>query len=693
MSCSKCNRNTCNCITSQEPINCDPCTKTTYCAEKIDTDCVYYHLCKPSDPSKLTCLGLPSNTSLTLILEEIDKMLCGFIGTFGIIAEDTNTVDTTVTSALNIYTIKSDVRIDPASTLPYSIGPAGLKLDCCVNDCSDVEKEIDYSFDSLDKGTDFYTTLQPNYFTKSDLLLSLELTDGSSIIGDTLSYLKYTLMPVGIDIINVLGDPISLGINNCGKNVINSVYPLAIEMLTSMGCFESKICSVTTGRVPYSERYNYPYRSNPQINDLPIMADVNTSPMIDKGIIYINDVKTDNLSTSFGGVIRKFNLNTKELTTISGTISGAPFVVTVNGLAGDVVGYDYLSGPVLDKNEMSNGEPAIYIAIFGPIGRSAICRVIKEKNSECDERANWTTYVIAGNTAVATSDVPSVAGTTAFGSAARFDQVYGMKKWYDINGEPSFLIVDAGNSKIKLLYYNGGGSKNLSSNWKVTYFGLTIPTGVDRNINVDYIDTDPEPDPAMGRKIIVATSGNITFYEFTVVSPTLSDLTTLANYVLTDTIGNGTSTDVDGSIPAVARVSEPLFISRYTDYSSSDSYYIWGNGGAGLPVPNTTRSRLRRVPIIGLGTASSLIGANVLDFGTTGLLSTDVSGFSQGFFTDLQGDLYDITMGGIRLWNLVTPPYNCTLYSGGFNVASTQTEWSGFNQAYMDTQYEFNITC
>jgi hypothetical protein len=693
MSCSKCNRNTCNCITSQQPINCDPCTKSTYCAEKIDTDCVYYHLCKPSDPSKLTCLGLPSNTSLTLILEEIDKMLCGFIGTFGIIAQDTNTVDTTVTSALNIYTIKSDVRIDPASTLPYSIGPNGIKLDCCVNDCSDVVKEIDYIFNNIDKGADFFSTLQPTYFTKSDLLLSLELVDNSSIVGDSLSYLKYTLMPSGIDIITTLGDNVSLGINNCGRNIIGGVYPLVIEMQTVMGCFDFKICSVNIERVLYSERYNFAYRFNPQINNLPIIADENTSPVIDKGIVYINDVKTNSLSTSFGGVLRKFNLNTKELTTISGTVSASPSVVTISGLSGDVVGYDFLSGPVLDKNEISNGEPAIYVALFGPSGRSAICRVIKEKNNECDERANWTTYVIAGDTTVASGDIPSVAGTSSFGNAARFAQLYGMKKWYDVNGEPSFLVVDAGNSKIKLLYYNGSGSKNSATNWKVYYFGLNIVSGVDRNINVDYVDSSIDPDPSLGQKIIIFTSGQINFYEFTVPTPSLTDLTTLANYVLTDTIGDGTSTDIDGSVPAVARVSEPNYLSRYMDFSSSDAYYMWGNAGPGLPTPSTVRSRLRNVPIVGLNNVSSLIGGNTFDFGTTGLLSSTVSGYSHGFFTDLQGNLYDLTMGGIRLWDLSTVPYSCSLYSGGFDALSTQTQWSGFNQTYMDTQYEFKIDC
>ncbi len=109
--CTNCNKNNCDCIISQNPINCNPCTKTKYCLEKMDTDCVFYHLDDQSELSKLICTGIPSNTSLTTILEEFDKRLCGFIGTFGIIEEDTDTIDLTVSTVNNIYTIKADVKI------------------------------------------------------------------------------------------------------------------------------------------------------------------------------------------------------------------------------------------------------------------------------------------------------------------------------------------------------------------------------------------------------------------------------------------------------------------------------------------------------------------------------------------------------------------------------------------------------
>lgn len=689
MSCSKCNRNTCNCIISQEAINCDPCTQSTYCPEKIDTDCVYYHLCKPKDPSKLTCLGLPSNTSLTLILEEIDKRLCGFIGTFGIIGQDTNTVDTTVTSALNIYTIKSDVRIDPASTLPYSISAAGLKLDCCVNDCSGVTTNVGFDFDSLTKGNNFFATLQPQYFTKSDSLISLNLVDDSIVTGDSITYIKYQLLPTGIDIITATGDPVTLGINKCGKDIINGTFPLSVELMTSNGCFDYKICNAVTNRVNYSERFNYPYRANFQINDIPIIPDINTSSSIDKGILYFNDVKATNASTSFGSVLRKINLNTKEVLTISGIITGGSGVVTINGATGDVVGYDYLSGPVIDTNEMSNDEPVIYATTFGNGSSIGPCvvRVIKEKNNECDERANWTTYVIAGNSSAVPGNIPLPPSVTPVtGSAARFAQIYGLKKWFEINGEPSFLIVDAGNSVIKLLYYSGTGTKNSSVNWRVSYFGLNIPSGLDRNINVD--------DIIGGKRIIMMIAGIIYMYDFTVPTPNLADISNIANYALTYTIGSGIATDVDGLIanPATT-VSYPMQVFKYTDYSTSDEYYIWTNGGPGVPAPNATNSVLRRTECPSPLNISSLITANANLFGTSGLLSTNVSGYSQGFFKDLQNNYYDLTMGGFRLWNLDTAPLSCSIYCGGSNALDTQTEWSGLGQPYMDTQYEFDINC
>lgn len=674
----------CDCITSQFPVNCDPCLKNKYCKEKIDADCVYYHLNDPTEVSKLTCLGLPSNTPLTIILEKIDEMLCGFVGTFNIVGEDTNSIDTTVTSVGNIYTVKSDLRIDPTSTAPISITADGLKVDCCEKDCTGVSINLGFLFTSLSKETDFFTTLDPIYFTKSDFLISLNLADTSTLTGDTITYLKYTLMPTGIDIKTATGSPISLGINNCGKNIINSTFPLVIELQTSQGCYGFKMCEVNTNKVDYSERFNYPYRVNFQINDIPIIPDNTTSTTSDRGILYFNDVKAANLGTSFGSVIRKINLNTREVRTISGVITGGAGVVTVNAAPGNLVGYDYISGPILDKEEISNGEPAIYAAVFGPNGKSCIVRIIKEKDNECDERANWTTYVISGSTA-ALGDVPLAVGATSNALAARYNQLYGIKRWFDINGEPSFLAVDAGNAKIKLLYYGGSGSKNDGNNWLVNYFGLLISSGVDRNINVD--------DIFGGKKLIILTSGNIKFYDFTVPTPSLTDIKTLANYVLVDTIGNGTPSDVDGAVPGVARVSEPVFISKYTDFGSSDPYWIWGNGGPGIPVPDTTRSRLRYAQAPSPTSVASHIGANTLDFGTAGLVASDVSGFSQGFFYDLQNDLYDLTFGGFRKWNLSTPPYDCEVFAGGFDGSATQTEWSGLNQAYMDTQYEFEITC
>ena len=150
--CNKCNQQSCNCNISQFPIVCDPCLKNKYCTEKMDADCVFYHLDDPTQISKLLCTGIPSNTSLSIILEEFDKRLCGLTSSFGIIGQDTNTVDITVTNIGNIFTVKNDLKyvdsnsidfsdsalgftgelkIDPLSNLPVSIGPAGVLLNSC----------------------------------------------------------------------------------------------------------------------------------------------------------------------------------------------------------------------------------------------------------------------------------------------------------------------------------------------------------------------------------------------------------------------------------------------------------------------------------------------------------------------------------------------------------------------------------
>jgi len=262
----------CNCTVSQAPVNCDPCLNNKYCVEKMDADCVFYNLNQPNEPSYLECLGIPSNTSLTIILEAIDDRLCEF------------------------------------------------ESQCC--DCVGVVSNLEYTFNSINKGSDFYTTLDPNYFTKSDHLLSLSITDTSTFSGDTLKFLKYTnFLAPGVHIASSVGTTFNLSFNVCARDILEKTGQLLIELETTKGCYESKICTISSNRVDYSERGQFHYRTNPQQSpgDEPFYGDW----------YYFNDVIFETFGVSRGGCVRRVNLQTGETETLSGIkTTGTPFTTS-----------------------------------------------------------------------------------------------------------------------------------------------------------------------------------------------------------------------------------------------------------------------------------------------------------------------------------------------------------------------------
>jgi hypothetical protein len=674
--------------------------------DEINTDCVFYHLNNPSQASNLLCTGLPSNTSLTLILEEFDRRLCGF----GIIGQDTNTVDITVTNVGTIFTIKNDIKvidsntidfstsssgltgtikIDPASTLPYSIGPNGIKLDCCTDLCSNTIQSITTSLSSVQKQTAFFITLSPTYFTKSDYILSITLNSTVAITNGVFNYKKCTLIPFDTTVSYSQNGQIILNINSCARDIVNKQFYLLTESHTTDNCYDFIKCSVTTNKVDYGERFNWAYRFNPQMNNYPIYPDATVYPGIDKGILYFNDVKAINLGTSNGSVIRKINLNTNEVTTIAGIITTGVGAITLNNVAGDVVAYDYLSGPSIDKSDIVNGEPVIYCAAFGNGGSigSTINKVIKEISGNCDERKNWKNYVLAGDATQPVGDAPAAVGTTVAGSVARFAQCYGIKKWFTINGQPSFFIIDKANGKVKYLYYSGTGNTNSSANWRVTYFGFNTLAGSSGNINID--------DDVSGDKLIFSFgAGILQCYKFSITNPSLSDITNLANYVLQWQTGGGFSESNTNPLSSIG-VTNVYYISKYVDYTSSSTYYLFGNSD-GLPSTISAHSILRKFEPAGTN-FYNVVNPSTTQLGTvssTNVLNT-INGYSTGFFQDLQNTTYDLTVGGIRKWDFTTNPLAVTnsLISGGFSSISTATTWSGIQQSYMDTQYDFKITC
>jgi hypothetical protein len=686
----------------------------------MDADCVFYHLDNPSETSKLTCTGLPSNTSLSIILEEFDKRLCGVESTFGIIGEDTDSVNITVTSAGNIYTIKNDVKIadsnsidfsispsgvtgsvkiDPSSTAPVSITASGLKVDCCTTNCGSVTKTINSLLTSIDKETNFFATLDPSYFTKSDFIDTLNFTDSSTLVGDTLSFLKYTITkPIGISTFTTVGGTKSIDVNTCATSFLGQTGTLLIEMLSTAGCYESKSCSITTQRVDYTERYAQTYRQNFQINKTPIVRDLSSPVLTDKGILYFSDTVPYGPSTSNGGVIRKINLNTKEVTTISGDLTSGINPTTVNNVLGDVARYDYPSSVCIDENEINNGEPTLYFAVFKNNGLGGkIIRLVKEQDGNCDQRKNWRTYVIAGTGANGFN--PSTFLSTVNGSSAIFGSLYGLKQWLPINGAPSFYIADAQNATLQFLYYTGTGNINDGNTWRVTPVSLDGTnviglTGIALNINVDYINGV--------YRLIILEDAKIRFFDWSgSVTPSVGQCRNLSSVGWTPlTVVNNPAGTVDG-VTSVARVNQPAHIYRYTDFSTSDNYYIFGQEvPSGLQTqPNQSEyTVVRKIATISssnynFSTICQMTSYSFATIGNTGLFGTGVvNGLSTGFFNDLRGNLYDFTLGGIRSWDMDAG--TCSLYTGGSSALDTQTEYANLALGLrMDTQYEFEINC
>lgn len=705
--CNICNKPNCNCIVSQTPVDCDPCLQEKYCKEKIDTDCVYYNLNEPNAPSNLVCMGINSNTSLTAILTRIDQLLCGFENPFMILGGTTDTAQVVTSNVGSIYTVFANVKIDPASTLPYSISPAGIKLDCCDPepfDCSGTYILLDTSLASITRASSFYDVLNPNYFVKSDTIQEVVFADSSVLGGDGLTYLKYTsTLPLGLNSFNTLGGFCTINCNTCASTMTSAVGSLLLEMQTQRGCYDSKLYSLETSRVPYSERYAYPYRFNAQINDTPIVSDPLTPSIMDKGILYFNDTYFLTPGTSNGSVVRKLNLNTKEVRTISGDITSGTFNKVDDGAIGSVVRYNYSSSINADKSEVYNGEPVLYFANFGqstvgsPVG-GCIVRVVKEQSNNCDERDNWVSYVIA--------NPDNILGTTATdaltpGSTINFRNLYGIKRWFDVNNAPSFYIVEtapvpsSGVPRIKYLYYTGVGSRNIASNWRVATVAIDADPDifpVDCNINVEDIELRNEEtgEDYATKRLIIFFDGKIRFYDWASAIPPAPissyEIDTLSNFIFTE-VANGATSSTDGSYPGLATVDKPNYIYKYTNPSLAFNHYVFGQGSpTGGYTTNERQVRLFEYSGLTYDYTTILPGTNSAQVGTSGLPAA-VNGYSEGFFTDLQNNLYDFTLGGVRSWDLSSA--TSSIYAGGDSALAVQTQYAQLpNPLRMDTQYQ-----
>lgn len=563
-------------------------------------------------------------------------------------------------------------------------------VDCTNVTCDQVTKVLSYTYTGITKALSYYNTLDPDYFTKSDLITQIGINDNSSVANDTLSYLKYSSLPLLTQYIltsGTIGSTFNLATNICGDDLVGSTNEIWTEMLTSRNCFETSMCTLDATQVPYSERYTFPYRANFQINEPPITNTPGIDTSLDKGTLYFNDVLSASINTSDGGIIRKINLNTGELITLAGNIATGLTPVTYNNVWGDVVEYDFNSSVVLDKNEMVNGEPVIYFCTFGGV----VCRLVRERNDQCDERANWKNYIIAGANAV--GDFPTVTGLggATTGTLARFANPFGIKKWYSVNGEPSFFVSDKDNTCLKFVYYvDGIGGKNSSENWNVVNMNFTITSSLSENINVEDNPNDPTE-----KRLIVFQNNRIMMVDYIGAGHTLAELTDPLSYssYFTNVAGLGV-TDGNGT---VAQVYNPSWIARIGDISTA-YYYVFGQGASNPSVTPQTRM-LRKIEegAAPTGPADYTFSTLIPSTGTNpdgyvGAFSTDaVVRYTQGIFVDLQGNYYDIGKGGIRLYDFGSSKIDSVL-SGASSLANS-TITTVIDSLPMDTQYQLTLNC
>lgn len=440
---------------------CNDCIpKCTSCSNKcttfIDTNCVFYNYNQPWLYSELTCLGISSDSNLTTILKAIDSRMCT-----AFLISDTYTIDL---EWVNGNILRANAIIDPASTLPYSISSAGIKLDCCedTNTCANVDYEILSALGDVTATPSFYQTLQPDCFTKSQYLSNVGVVDSTTVIGGGVVSIKYSnYLTNSVSIQTAVGASFQMSLNVCAADIVGKTSQFVTELSTTPYCKFIQPCVLEVSKVPHSEKFFNSNFYNPQFEENPIYNNK----------LYFLD-NTDNLANS-QSYIRYWDFNSNEVVTISG--APANLNHTINGATGDLVEYPYLSSLIIDQTDINNNEPAIY-----SVTEKCVCRIIRSNNSSCDERNNWTSYVIGGN------DTVVGALTNGNGLNARFNGLNGIKILGYYNNAPIFILSDRLNSVLRIMYLNIG-SKNLASSWSVA----TLPCDVDPvNNTVDALGYD-----------------------------------------------------------------------------------------------------------------------------------------------------------------------------------------------------------
>ena len=418
--------------------------------------------------------------------------------------------------------------------------------------CDDVTTlSIPQLLEVLTQSSDF-NKLEDTNFVKNDVVTGVKYEDGSQISGGTFGYTEIIDQVISQQgLIQTQGEEITLPCSVCGESLVGASGKLITYINSNCGCRQPHECDIEVQPVDYSERYAIPYRFNPQIDDAPLIT---STEVIDGQVYTITKlIFADSYiggSNSGDSMIRyiKFKTNSIGTTTFEETRTlfgakrlGGASATTYNNSVGDVVFFDRASAINLDHSEIVNGYPVMYFVTFG----GAICRAVRENSGNCDERKNWTVYVI--------KDLQSPA-----------KNLYGLKKWYvDANGNQTFLYYSATDAKVYLLNYTNIGAKNNSSNWTTT--DLSIPlSSTNGNINVEitkgYI------------YLLGENSIQLVIYSGTNSLANLQNPSSYNDYVICDGVASSPISYVDG-LGGSATIYLPYWVQKIT-VGSEDRYYF-----------------------------------------------------------------------------------------------------------------------
>lgn len=524
--------------------------------------------------------------------------------------------------------------------------------------CNDVDISNSPALVQVNKMSNF-ATLEDNYFVKNDIINSIVYDDNTLITGGTLSYIKYydqLIQQQGM--LNVAGGNIILPCLVCGENIADLTgYKLNSEAITNCGCIKITSCDITTPRVDFAERYGSAYRFNPQINE---PCYTTYSEIIDGEVytmikLFYGDTDSSTLLSSIRVVIFKkdslLNVTFHETRTIIG--NNDINLPTMNNTWGNQVSINRPSSVCLDFDEIVNGEPVLY---FGTYLDGNICRAVRERTSECDERANWKVYVIQTG-----------------------GLVYGVKKFIiDENGNRTFMSLNLSTYNLEVLTYNGVGSKNILSNWTTTYIGQKS-IGSNSNFNIEIENN----------LIFTVEHGNISSITYS-GSNSIADITNSANYVKSAICNNlaVSSINYNDGVAATASIWMPPYIQKI-QVSGEDRYYF-GNGHTGGNYLQNI-SYLRYMVNNGSGvweffTEIVVNSNNTTIDGTWNAISSNVNGASQGMIEIEDFGVLSMFSDGFKLFNFITKEQLIITGQGVINgdlVPSSQS---------MDTQYSYELS-